>query len=265
MLSISPNRENHSTLTRLANLCHELDHGAIFWLLLSGGHCPQLVDDMNFGSRSPYAYITSAAQDVRGREEAGLPLRIRSIVDRLNDGTRTPGQCSPRCRTFIWLVSSPQKKNSYRGIVSAGAAGGLRRAGLLTSNLFLRRFIGTIESRLLASNRPSLYCRYVDDIFVRVKDLQELQDLRHRFIAESELNFTDEEATNGRLPFLDVLVSAEIAEFKTTVFCKLTNNGLSALTGKVSASCVTCIPPSALMSDKALLSLLYLESRSPRT
>jgi len=92
--------------------------------------------------------------------------------------------------------------------------------------LFANFYMGTIESGLLATSRPSLYCRYVDDIFVRTKDLQELQDLRQRFIAASGLNFTYEEATNGRLPFLDILVTAHNAGFRTTVYTKPTNKGL---------------------------------------
>ncbi|KAG0716005.1 Neprilysin-1 [Chionoecetes opilio] len=85
--------------------------------------------------------------------------------------------------------------------------------------------IMALRLRRFGTNLFHLTC-YVEDIFVRVKDFQELQILRHRFIAESELNFTYEEATNGRLPFLDVLDSAEIAGFKTTVFFKPTNKGL---------------------------------------
>ena len=92
--------------------------------------------------------------------------------------------------------------------------------------LFANFFMGTIESALLATNRPSIYCRYVDDIFVRIKNLQELETLRHRFISASGLNFTYEESSSGRLPFLDILVTANTSGFKTTVYTKPTNQGL---------------------------------------
>ena len=42
----------------------------------------------------------------------------------------------------------------------------------------------------------------------------------------SGLNFTYEEANNGRIPFLDVLVTASINGFTTTVYVKDTNPGL---------------------------------------
>ena len=92
--------------------------------------------------------------------------------------------------------------------------------------LFANFFMGTIEEELLATNRPSIYCRYIDDIFVRIKDLQELQNLRQSFILSSGLNFTFEESTNGSLPFLDVLVTANHNGFVTTVYTKPTNIGL---------------------------------------
>ncbi|XP_045104384.1 uncharacterized protein LOC123499916 [Portunus trituberculatus] len=94
--------------------------------------------------------------------------------------------------------------------------------GVLFSNFFM----GTIESALLTTDRPSIYCRYVDDIFIRVRNLQELQNLRQRFINATGLNFTYEESSNGRLPFLDILVTASNYGFKTTVFTKPTNQGL---------------------------------------
>ena len=92
--------------------------------------------------------------------------------------------------------------------------------------LFANFFMGTIEAQLLAESRPSIYCRYVDDIFVRIRDLNELQALKDRFIMASGLNFTFEESTNGHLPFLDVLVKAQHSGFITTVYTKPTNPGL---------------------------------------
>ena len=59
-----------------------------------------------------------------------------------------------------------------------------------------------------------------------MRNLQELQALRQRLIDASGLNFTFEESTDGRLPFLDVLVSAGNAGFDTTVYVKATNKGL---------------------------------------
>ncbi|KAG0720811.1 hypothetical protein GWK47_047688 [Chionoecetes opilio] len=95
--SISPSSAEHRSGKRcleaekgglLANLFHELDHGAIFWLLLSGGHCLQLVDDMNAPAALMVHHVGS--QDVEVGRKLDFPLRIRSIVDRLNDSIGTP-------------------------------------------------------------------------------------------------------------------------------------------------------------------------------
>ena len=92
--------------------------------------------------------------------------------------------------------------------------------------LFANFFMGSIEKTTLQDRHPSIYGRYVDDIFIRVKDIDELLDLKLRLTTASGLNFTYEESTDGRLPFLDVLVSACNSGFKTTVYVKETNKGL---------------------------------------
>ena len=92
--------------------------------------------------------------------------------------------------------------------------------------LFANFFTGTIEATAQQQNRPSIYCRYIDDIFVRVRNLDELQALKKRLTDASGLNFTYEESRDGSLPFLDVLVTARDAGFTTTVYIKQTNQGL---------------------------------------
>ena len=61
---------------------------------------------------------------------------------------------------------------------------------------------------MLQDCSPSIYGRYVDDIFIRVKDMEEILDLKQRLTSSSGLNFTFEESIEGRLPFLDVLGTA---------------------------------------------------------
>lgn len=92
--------------------------------------------------------------------------------------------------------------------------------------LFANFFMGTIEATVLQQQRPSIYCRYVDDIFVRIRNFEELEDLKRRLTEESGLTFTYEESNNGSLPFLDVLVTARNVGFTTTVYVKETNQGL---------------------------------------
>ncbi|XP_076042002.1 uncharacterized protein LOC143025907 [Oratosquilla oratoria] len=44
--------------------------------------------------------------------------------------------------------------------------------------LFPSFYMGTIETNVLKAARPFIYCRYVDDIFVQIKDPDEQQDIR---------------------------------------------------------------------------------------
>ncbi|XP_050691560.1 uncharacterized protein LOC126983104 [Eriocheir sinensis] len=92
--------------------------------------------------------------------------------------------------------------------------------------LFANFFMGTIESMALKDQQLSIYARYVDDIFIRVKNIDELQKLKQQLSNISGLNFTFEESQEGRLPFLDVLVSPQDSGFNTSVYIKPTNTGL---------------------------------------
>ncbi|XP_066988218.1 uncharacterized protein [Macrobrachium rosenbergii] len=88
--------------------------------------------------------------------------------------------------------------------------------------------MGTIEQRVLKNSdfRPLIYGRYIDDIFVDVRNKQELSDLQVAFQQNSCLRFTAEINNNGSLPFLDVMVTAAQDEFRTTVYTKETNTGM---------------------------------------
>ncbi|XP_076045862.1 uncharacterized protein LOC143028109 [Oratosquilla oratoria] len=91
--------------------------------------------------------------------------------------------------------------------------------------LFANFFMGTIEENILSEKKPNIYCRYIDDIFVRFNTADELEDLRQRLMEESDLTFTIENSINGSLPFLDVQVSHSDTGYKTSVYVKSTNNG----------------------------------------
>ncbi|KAG0727663.1 hypothetical protein GWK47_034175 [Chionoecetes opilio] len=119
-------RENHSTLQLLANLFHELDHGAIFWLLLSGGHCPQLVDDMN----APAAlwYITSAARTSRSggsgffQTQNSFQLWTASMIRLALQSSLT------RCRTSFGFLHH-RRRSIPSGNRSRWRGGGTRGGG----------------------------------------------------------------------------------------------------------------------------------------
>ena len=71
-----------------------------------------------------------------------------------------------------------------------------------------------IENKILdiTDTKPSLYARFVDDIFIEVRNEKHLIDLKNTFINESGLNFTHELSVNNKLPFLDVLLDNSIRE-----------------------------------------------------
>ena len=48
------------------------------------------------------------------------------------------------------------------------------------SVLFANFFMGTIEAEALRDDSPSIYCRYIDDIFIKVKNREELQTLKDK-------------------------------------------------------------------------------------
>ncbi|XP_076044734.1 uncharacterized protein LOC143027343 [Oratosquilla oratoria] len=93
--------------------------------------------------------------------------------------------------------------------------------------LFANFFMGMVERKVFSTTRkPPIYTRYVDDIFVLVRDQRELEDLKTTLQRVSGLNFTTENSVNGQLPFLDVKIDASSQSFKTGVYSKPSNPGL---------------------------------------
>ena len=56
-------------------------------------------------------------------------------------------------------------------------------------------------------NKPYIYARYIDEIFLKVKSEQEILKLKQLFEESSVLKFTHEMNIRNKLPFLDVLVN----------------------------------------------------------
>ena len=93
--------------------------------------------------------------------------------------------------------------------------------------LFANFFMGMVEREVFNTiEKPHIYARYVDDIFVLVRDPGELEDLKGNLQRVSGLNFTTEYSINKQIPFLDVKVEASTQGFKTEVYTKPTNPGL---------------------------------------
>ena len=110
---------------------------------------------------------------------------------------------------------------------------------------FANFYMGDLENRVFktVTDKPNIYGRYVDDIFVQVEDLSQLTQLRDVFQSHSVLNFTYEVSASGSLPFLDVLVKNDSDKFVTQIYHKPTDhghclNGLSECTDKYKISVI---------------------------
>ena len=91
---------------------------------------------------------------------------------------------------------------------------------------FANFYMGNLEESVLFNNdiKPSIYCWYVDDIFV-VRNEEHLLQLKQQLESSSVLNFTYETSVNGKMPFLDVNIKSDNGQFVSYVYRKSTNNG----------------------------------------
>ena len=95
-------------------------------------------------------------------------------------------------------------------------------------------YMGIVEERIFSQTpKPSIYCRYVDDTFIKATSQDEIDLLQEKFHQHSVLRFTSEQSNDGTLPFLDVSVHQDTTANKITtdVYRKGTNLGL-CLNGK---------------------------------
>ena len=92
---------------------------------------------------------------------------------------------------------------------------------------FANYYMCELENNAFAtlSNKPKVYCRYVDDCFLMIDNIDQLHRLKKYFEDNSVLKFTTEFEINKKLPFLDVLLSRENHQLHTSVYRKATNIG----------------------------------------
>ena len=94
--------------------------------------------------------------------------------------------------------------------------------------LFANFYMGSIETRVFSNHpdlKPTIYARYVDDIFISVNTAEHISKLITALKTNSCLNFTQEIEDEKKLPFLDVLVHRGNTCFTTEVYVKSTNLG----------------------------------------
>ena len=92
---------------------------------------------------------------------------------------------------------------------------------------FANFYVGNLEQEIIPQciNKPILYCRYIDDIFLLVTNQNHIIELKQSFESKSVLKFTIENSINNKLPFLDVYIENLNNSLKTTVYRKATNTG----------------------------------------
>ena len=73
-------------------------------------------------------------------------------------------------------------------------------------------------------SKPPVYCRYVDDCFVGINNMDELHSLKTFFETHSVLKFTYELEICKKLPFLDVLLQRNSSGISTSTYVKPTNS-----------------------------------------
>ena len=92
--------------------------------------------------------------------------------------------------------------------------------------LFANIYMAEVEERTFSSRRkPTLYARYIDDLFVTHEDDDDLRNIQAALQEHSVLRFTIEKSQDEKMPFLDVLVQRGDGGFNTTVYTKPTNIG----------------------------------------
>ena len=102
--------------------------------------------------------------------------------------------------------------NKYRQIDGVAMGSPL---GVLLANFFM----GCIEEEVFKdTEKPNIYCRYIDDIFINTKNQADTELIKQRLQQASGLNFTIEDSSNSTLPFLDVLVKQTEESFNTDVY-----------------------------------------------
>ena len=92
---------------------------------------------------------------------------------------------------------------------------------------FANFYMCDVENRVLLNqdNIPKIYCRYVDDIFVVVRDEAHLIHIKTEMERHSVLNFTYELSVNNKIPFLDIVVEGQTDKYVTSVYRKPTDAG----------------------------------------
>ena len=102
--------------------------------------------------------------------------------------------------------------------------------GVAMGPTFSNFYMGEVEQRVLNNDNLNndnikLYCRYVDDCFLVIKNQDEIIKLKNKFENNSVLKFTFENSIENKLPFLDIMINKTSNRLITTVYHKPTDIG----------------------------------------
>ena len=89
----------------------------------------------------------------------------------------------------------------------------------------MAHFEHEILSKTDDNEKPLMYCRYVDDIFLVARKFQHIEKLKEKLEQRTVLHFMWEIETNKKLSFLDVEVSKRSTGLSTGVRVKETDSG----------------------------------------
>ncbi|XP_076061228.1 uncharacterized protein LOC143037008 [Oratosquilla oratoria] len=108
--------------------------------------------------------------------------------------------------------------NRYRQIDGVAIGSPL---GVLLANSFM----GIIEEEVFSTTEKTyIYCRYIEDIFIKSANEECIELLRLILQKTSGLTLTTESSADEMLPFLDILVKQIDNSFNKGVYVKATNS-----------------------------------------
>ncbi|XP_076058662.1 uncharacterized protein LOC143035683 [Oratosquilla oratoria] len=103
--------------------------------------------------------------------------------------------------------------------------------------LFENFFMGCIEEEVFSKfEKPEIYCRYIDDIFIKTTHIEDISLLKNYLHDACSLTFTIENSLEESMPFLDILVTQQKEKFDTDTYVKPTNTGQCMNALKISLS-----------------------------
>ena len=158
-----------------------------------------------------------------------VPETINLICDRVYRHQGSPPLQIPEdaLRRLLELCTMSAPFTTHRGHLYTQVDGVAMGSPL--GVFFADFYMGIVEERVFQDiPTPPIYCRYVDDTFVRTSSQDHVNLLKDKFEEHSVLHFTSEQSQDGTLPFLDISVHQDTTTDKvqTDVYRKGTNLGL---------------------------------------